>query len=77
MFFVRDKIGFEMLDAQDLFAPFHRLHSAREFESSGIGLSIDSRIVGRHGGRLWADSAPGQGAVFRFTLAPPALPPPA
>ncbi|MFC5498839.1 ATP-binding protein [Caenimonas terrae] len=77
VFFVRDNgVGFEMRDAQDLFAPFHRLHSASEFEGSGIGLSIVSRIVGRHGGRIRAESAPGQGAVFRFTLAPAPLPAP-
>jgi PAS domain S-box-containing protein len=76
VFFVRDNgVGFEMQDAQDLFAPFHRLHDANEFEGSGIGLSIVSRIVARHGGRIWAEAAPGKGAVFRFNLEPAPLPP--
>jgi PAS domain S-box-containing protein len=76
VFFVRDNgVGFAMQDAQDLFTPFHRLHNAGEFEGSGIGLSIVRRIVERHGGRIRAESAPGQGAVFRFTLEPAPLPP--
>jgi hypothetical protein len=54
----------------ELFKPFSRLHTAEEFEGTGIGLSLASRIVERHGGSIWASSAPGQGATFKFTLQP-------
>jgi len=56
--------GFEMSQAQQLFKPFERLQGAQEFEGSGVGLSI----VQRHGGRIWAQAEPGQGARFYFTL---------
>jgi signal transduction histidine kinase len=66
---VRDNgVGFDMRHAERLFNAFQRLPSATGFEGSGIGLAIVERIVRRHGGAIRADSTPGQGASFRFTL---------
>ena len=69
VFFIKDNgIGFNPEEAEDMFKPFHRLNSGMEFQGSGIGLNVVSRIMARQKGNIWAEGQVGEGAVIYFTL---------
>ena len=68
-FYIHDNgVGFDLEKAHNLFVMFQRQHHSMDYEGNGTGLALSQRIIERHGGRIWAETAPDQGCTFFFTL---------